>query len=1142
VPCGLLSLILPPVHRFLFPLLALTVCAHAGYDDIVAADKPIEHWTANPALTEPLLFGGATSVEGPRPPEFPQFGAENHGIGFTKAGASLRLPDRDGRFTFKKGDTISIESWVKCDALGDGQNSYIIGKGRTGREGLPAHNQNWGLRLREGDGTARPSFVFHDERNATNGGAEFWHRWTATSGFLPGAGWHHVAVTYTFGKPESMRGWLDGAEIKGEWDMGGATELGPWADGDEVWIGTAMGGAAGSSLRGAVDAVAVYRTALTSEGIKARWGAAKTVAKQKSEPLPPITLAELPKDAVRVEIFEHRVAETDGATGDWTVNDSDKKTPTIDVSWSNLPPVKTDVWTQPAFALADLVAKYSPRGVRRDRTSPFLIRLAAAVTLPAGEHQLLIRAIRGGRLSIDGKVVATSAFYPKAAGPEIASDAEAVADQVDLQLVKEAALMPPGHSEAAATFTSDGQPHVFSYELFVGGKSLRPELGQPSVSLSSNGSPYRLLAADSQWFDFSDEGWKQFAREHRAQIADLAATRRADAGELAYWKTRHDLARAEIAKLPPVTPPDLRSPIDSFIAVKLAKASAAAAPLVDDAGFLRRITLDTIGLVPTPDQLTTFLADSGTDKRARAIDRLLADPRWADQWVPYWQDVLAENPAILKATLNNTGPFRFFLADALRDNWPMDRFVTALVGMEGSGRNGGSAGFAIASQNDLPMANKAQILSSAFLAMEMKCARCHDAPNHPFNQEDLFAISAMLQREPVKVPASSLTQGLNANSHVVVSLKPGQQIDAHFPFASLKSEPLSGVLRNAEDSRERLAAIMTDPRNERFAQVLANRLWKRLLGFGIVDPVDDWENVSPSHPELLTWLGRELITHDYDLKHVARLILNSTTYQGVVTDHGSRFAKAGERLFESPARRRLSAEQIVDSLFAVAGKDFDSEELNFDLDGRRTIKDFLNLGTPQRAWEFVGLSNERDRPSLGKPGAQPFTDVLTNFGWRDSRAESKSTREEAPNVLQPALLGNGILGARITRLSDDSAFTALALRDQPLDDLITQVFQRVLTRAPSAKERAAFNEELREGYADRVRVVSSSDLPKKPRLTKFAMWSNHLHPDSTPVVYERERLVRAGDPPTPRLAAPWRERLEDAVWALIITPEFTYLP
>ena len=83
------------------------------------------------------------------------------------------------------------------------------------------------------------------------------------------------------------------------------------------------------------------------------------------------------------------------------------------------------------------------------------------------------------------------------------------------------------------------------------------------------------------------------------------------------------------------------------------------------------MTLDVIGLLPTADEITAFLADTAPDKRARAIDRLLADVRWADRWVPYWQDVLAENPSMLKGTLNNTGPFRAWLYEALRDNLQM---------------------------------------------------------------------------------------------------------------------------------------------------------------------------------------------------------------------------------------------------------------------------------------------------------------------------------------------------------------------------------------------------------------------------------------------------------------------------------------
>jgi len=1132
------------------PSLLLLVCsvpAWAGgtYDDMVAKDKPAAYWTASPEETKPLLQNGATITEGPRPPEFPDFPESNHAIDFQKAGASLRVPDpgADSIYDFKKGEAITLESWVQCDALGDGQNVYLIGKGRTGRPGQPANNQSWGLRLRETDGTARLSFVFRDERNATDKGDEFWHRWTAKTGFLPATGWHHVAVTYVFGQPESIRGYVDGADVTGDWDMGGKTELGPWVDDDEVWIGTSMGGAAGSSLRGRLDQISLYRQALPAQTLKDRY--------RHVSPVPPVQLSDLPAGKVRVEVFEHRTSESDSNVGDWTVNDSDqsKNNPGVAASWANVPTVKTEEWTEPAFGLAAVIPRYSPRGVQRDRSIPFLLRLSAAVTLPEGEHQLLVRTIRGGRLSIDGQVIAISDFQPKSAGPTLASDAEAVPDQLAVQLVKEVALLPPGHSEALTTFKSDGKPHVIMLEAFVGGKNLRPELGQPSVSVSKDGAPYHLLTASDEIIDFTDAGWHQYAEAQEDRVAQLAVERRERPEELAYWKSRHELARAELAKKTPIAIPEIqdakytiRNPIDAFIAAKLIKANTEPAPLIDDASFLRRATLDTIGLLPTPEELTTFLADPAPDKRTKAIDRLLSDVRWADQWVPYWQDVLAENPAILKATLNNTGPFRYYLYDALRDNWSMDRFVTGLVMMEGSGRNGGAAGFGIASQNDLPMANKAQILSSAFLAMEMKCARCHDAPNHPFNQEDLFAISAMLQRTPVTVPGSSLTKGLSANSHVVVSLTPGQKIEAHFPFADLPTEPLAGILRNTEDSREQLAAIMTDPRNERFAQVVANRLWKRLIGVGIVDPVDDWENIRPSHKELLQWLGRELISHDYDLKHVARLILNSATYQRAATDAGTRFAKPDDRLFQSTARRRLSAEQIVDTLFQVAGKEFDCGELNLDLDARRTVKDFLNLGTPRRAWQFVGLSNERDRPALAKPAAQVFTDVLVNFGWRDSRAEPKSTREESPNVLQPALIANGTLGARITRLSDDSAFTALALRDQPLDTLLTGLFQRVLSRPPSDKERATFTKVLAEGYADRVLAVPSGDLPKKPRFTKAVMWSNHLHPDATTAIYEFEAMVRAGDPATPRLQAAWRERFEDAVWAVILTPEFTYVP
>ena len=137
------------------------------------------------------------------------------------------------------------------------------------------------------------------------------------------------------------------------------------------------------------------------------------------------------------------------------------------------------------------------------------------------------------------------------------------------------------------------------------------------------------------------------------------------------------------------------------------------------------------------------------------IDRLLADRRWADHQMGYWLDVLAENPNLINPTLNNTGPFRWWLHESLLDNKPFDLFVTELLRLEGSERFGGPAGFGVATQNDVPMAAKGIIVSSAFLGVEMKCARCHDAPTHASKQQELFQLAAMLQTKPAATTTPS---------------------------------------------------------------------------------------------------------------------------------------------------------------------------------------------------------------------------------------------------------------------------------------------------------------------------------------------------------------------------------------------------
>ncbi|MGH7170786.1 MAG: DUF1553 domain-containing protein, partial [Gemmataceae bacterium] len=574
-------------------------------------------------------------------------------------------------------------------------------------------------------------------------------------------------------------------------------------------------------------------------------------------------------------------------------------------------------------------------------------------------------------------------------------------------------------------------------------------------------------------------------------------------------------------------------------------ARTAPTPLTDDLTFLRRVSLDTVGVVPAPAEIEAFQKDKSPGRRGRAIDRLLDDPRWADHWMGYWQDVLAENPNILNPTLNNTGPFRWWLYESLLDNKPMDLFATELLRMKGSARFGGPAGFGVASQNDVPMAAKAAILSTAFLGVQMKCARCHDAPSHQSIQRDLFELAALLAMKPIRVPTTSsvpldrIHQG-GRKSLIAVTLKPGTVVAPRWPFARLANESIADELaEHPADPRDRLAALVTAPSNERFAQVIANRVWQRLMGRGLVEPVDDWEKGRPTHPELLRWLGRELVRNGYDMKHLARLILNSHAYQRA-SDPAFRTA---DGLYAAPPRRRLSAEQIVDSLFAATGKPFHLEEISLDIDGRRSLGSSITLGKARRAWMLASTSNERDRPSLALPRVQAVADVLQAFGWRGSRQEPTSVREQSPNVLQPAILANGTMGIWLTRLSDDHGITQMALKSRSLESFLDALFLRLLTRKPTPDERETYLAYLRPGYAERIRPVAAPSAPRKPRRPEpYVSWSNHLNPEATLVRQRQEAAARKGDPPTARLDPQWRVRLEDVLWSLLNSSEFVFVP
>ena len=1183
---------------------------------------------------------------GPRPPEFPNFSPDNTAIRLPGKGARIEIsdPGEKSAFDFTNGDAITMEAWVKLDAIRDGQPMYVVSKGRTHSPNFSHDNQNWSLRLvgEKGD-LARIGFLF---TSVTAGGEKHWHRWNSQAAFEIATGWHHVAISYEFGKPENIRGWIDGQATDGTWDVDGPTKAAPVVDNDDVWIGSSMGGSSTNSLQGMLDAVAVHRVALTDAFMAKRFqrkGGSQGVLVE-SQKMP--ELGEIAESEVLVQLSE--------GLPDY------RRWPYVSES-----PKQSDQWTGDTFLLSRLPQRYDDWGIRSAWKPPVLVRLAADLKLPGGAQRFLLRSRALARLWIDGKLVAET--QPADAASPNGHDLV-----TPLAEPPHPGLRVKGYKQqeviAAIDLPEKSEPCRVVLEVIAGGKNQRTETGEVCVAIETeDGQSFSILrAGDKPALPLTDAQVEPLLSRMETTLAarDDQHRRAAAASRDNFWKKRHAIAEAWVKQNPPPTPPGDGHPVDAFIDAKietaLAKSTASPAESKDfeknvlsvlreecfrchgdkdkgglkldsreaalhggdseipsivpgkpesselflrirsddedlimpptgdplpeaqiaaletwiregalwpepplapekvtrtaktgDAAFLRRIYLDTIGLPPTAEEARAFLSDSAPDKRTQLIDRLLADERWVDHQMGPWLDLLAENPSLINPSLNSTGPFRWFLLDAFRDGKALDRIVTELLMMRGDSAYGGSAGFALAAENDAPFAAKGHIVASAFLGIEMQCARCHDSPYHSTTQRDLYSLAAMLERKTVTVPETSRVpagffEKKGRESLIQVTLKPDEPITPDWPFAAATGitdgELIDRILENPNDSRERIAALITAPENRRFSRVVVNRMWKQLMGAGFVEPAHDWEGRDISHPELLDWLAGEFVSHDYNLRYLMRLITTSDAYQREAGDEKLASASANERFFSAPQRRRLTAEQIVDSLHASTAHSIDSERITFVHDGRHPLGRRQDLGVPHRAWMFASLNNERDRPSLALPHAQTTVDVLKAFGWTGSRQQPIVERSVDPDVLQPGVLANGLLVQNLSRASEGSELAGLAVSAGSPDALLENLFLRFLSRPPKTAEREAFLPALRDGFNRRLIPVNQQTSPPRPDPLPLATWLNHVTPEANNIQLEVENRVQRGPNPDPRLRTEWREIYEDIIWSLINDREFVWIP
>ncbi|MDB5298042.1 MAG: Planctomycete cytochrome, partial [Phycisphaerales bacterium] len=238
-------------------LVAAAVWSGGGLPARAADVEPVARWGFDAEETSRLVSHGGVHRDepGPRPPEFPDADPGNLAVRLDGAGSHFAFADPGARspLDFANGDAITLEAWVNLADLKRNENAYVVSKGRTGAAGFAKDNQNWALRVREENGQARVSFLFAtppagkgvdgtkgagakvataDDAVAKGVAAKgaHWHRWTTTAGFPAVGQWHHVAVGYRFGDPDSVRGWVDGKPTGGGWDMGGPTREPPVVD------------------------------------------------------------------------------------------------------------------------------------------------------------------------------------------------------------------------------------------------------------------------------------------------------------------------------------------------------------------------------------------------------------------------------------------------------------------------------------------------------------------------------------------------------------------------------------------------------------------------------------------------------------------------------------------------------------------------------------------------------------------------------------------------------------------------------------------------------------------------------------------------------------------------------------------------
>ncbi|WP_342190281.1 DUF1553 domain-containing protein [Stieleria varia] len=468
--------------------------------------------------------------------------------------------------------------------------------------------------------------------------------------------------------------------------------------------------------------------------------------------------------------------------------------------------------------------------------------------------------------------------------------------------------------------------------------------------------------------------------------------------------------------------------VDEHVFGNLTQLGIPPSPVCDDATFLRRVTLDIAGRLPSEEETKNFLENESADRRIQVVDELLRSPDYADYFANKWTALL-KNRRDDRSDITSNFAFHAWVRDSLLANTPYDQIVRELLAATGTII--GNPPVAWYKRVKEPN-QQIEDVSQLFLGVRLQCAQCHHHPFERWSQDDYYALTAFFSRVGRK-PTATAGEDLIFHQRGVAEAKNMKTGTMIRPIAL---GDRVGEISPDEDPRLKLADWMASPENPFFAKALVNRYWKHFFKRGLIEPEDDIRDTNPpTNPELLAALELHFIESGFDLKDLIRVIATSRAYQlsAAPNEHNIADMQNYSRYFP----RRLQAEVLLDAIDQVTG----------------ATTSFANLPPGTRAVALPDNSYNTSSPFLKVFGRPESTSVCECERVQSASLAQSLHLINAADIKSKIAASNG----RVARLTKDA---------NPIEDQVREMYLAALSRLPSDEElriAAAYLVESRVG-------------------------------------------------------------------------------